>query len=104
MQPSNGDPLSAYVPHQGLSIPIVTILDAQGKLLEDQQRAVVRFCIQDGHGADILFAVGTNGEWDRIDNARRQEASRIIVAECRRVSTGARRVEAWMGVTAHTRA
>ncbi len=104
MPSKNHDPLAAYVPHPGLSIPVVTVLDAAGNILEDEQRAVVRFCIQDGRGADILFAVGTNGEWDRFDNAHRQEASRIIVDECRRSSTKDRRVEAWVGITAHTRA
>ena len=104
MPRENRDPLSNYVPHTGLSIPIVTILDERGDIIEDQQRAVVRFCIQDGHGADILFAVGTNGEWDRIDNSHRQQASRIIVDECRRSSPSDRRVEAWVGVTAHTTA
>ena len=109
MPSENSDPLAAYIPHPGLSIPVVTVLDGAGRIIEDQQRAVVRFCIQDGRGADILFAVGTNGEWDRIDNPRRQEASRIIVDECRRTSPQDHRpkdhrVEAWIGVTAHTTA
>ena len=104
MQSDSNDPLSSYVPHSGLSIPIITVLDNAGNIIEDQQRAAVRFCIQDGHGADILFAVGTNGEWDRFDNAHRQEASRIIVDECRRSSPPNHRVEAWVGVTGHTRA
>ncbi len=102
--PRTDDPLSAYVPHPGLSIPIVTIMDRAGGILEQEQRAVVRFCIQDGRGADIIFAIGTNGEWDRIDNQRRQQAARIIVEECRRSSSGKRPVEAWVGITAHTRA
>jgi dihydrodipicolinate synthase/N-acetylneuraminate lyase len=101
---SEQDKLSGYVPHPGLSIPLVTIFDAQGRVLEDEQRAVVRFSIQEGRGADILFAVGTNGEWDRIDNPRRQQAARIIVEECRRASPPSRPVEAWVGITAHTRA
>jgi dihydrodipicolinate synthase/N-acetylneuraminate lyase len=104
MQPESHHPIAHYVPHPGLSIPIVTVFDPTGNILEDEQRAVVRFCIQDGRGADILFAVGTNGEWDRIDNPHRQEASRIIVDECRRASPAGRRVEAWVGITAHTRA
>lgn len=104
MQSGNIDPLASYVPHPGLSIPIVTVLDREGSVIEDQQRSAVRFCMQDGRGANILFAVGTNGEWDRIDNAHRQEASRIIVDECRRASRGNQRVEAWVGITAHTRA
>src|SRR5208283_1417765 len=104
MEPTPNDPLSAYVPHPGLSIPVITVLDGDGNILEDQQRAAVRFCLQDGRGADIIFAVGTNGEWDRIDNAHRQEASRIVVEECRRSSPAERHIEAWVGITAHTRA
>src|SRR5271166_2392581 len=104
MQSESNDPLYSYVPHPGLSIPIVTVLDGTGRIVEDEQRAVVKFCIQDGRGADILFAVGTNGEWDRIDNAHRQEASRIVVDECRRSSPAERHIEAWVGITAHTRA
>ena len=104
MPSSNVDPLASYVPHPGLSIPIITVLDGAGGIIESEQRDVVRFCIQDGRGADILFAVGTNGEWDRLDNPGRQEASRIIVEECRRVSPKDRRVEAWVGITAHTTA
>ncbi|HLI81185.1 MAG TPA: dihydrodipicolinate synthase family protein, partial [Candidatus Binataceae bacterium] len=104
MPSENIDPLAAYIPHPGLSIPIVTVLDGAGNIIEEEQRAVVRFCIQDGRGADILFAVGTNGEWDRIDNARRQQASRIIVDECRRTSARDHRVEAWVGITAHNTA
>jgi dihydrodipicolinate synthase/N-acetylneuraminate lyase len=104
MQTDHNDPLSAYLPHPGLSIPVITVFDGAGDVIEDQQRAAVRFCIQDGRGADIIFAVGTNGEWDRIDNAHRQEASRIIVDECRRASSAGGHVEAWVGITGHTRA
>jgi dihydrodipicolinate synthase/N-acetylneuraminate lyase len=104
MSSQTDDPLSAYVPHPGLSIPIVTMMDDAGRILEQEQRAAVRFCIQDGRGADIIFAIGTNGEWDRIDNQRRQQAARIIVEECRRSSRGKHPVEAWVGITAHTRA
>jgi len=39
-------------------------------------RAVVRFALQNGAGADIIFAAGTTGEWDRIDNSRRQAVAR----------------------------
>jgi dihydrodipicolinate synthase/N-acetylneuraminate lyase len=97
--------ISQYIPRPGLSIPIVTILDGEGRLLEDEQRAVVRFAIQDGAGADIIFAAGTNGEWDRIDNPRRQAVARIAVEECRRANArAAKKIEAWAGVTAPTRA
>jgi len=93
-----------YLPRPGLSIPIVTALAADGSVLEDEQRAVVRYVLQGGTGADIVFAAGTNGEWDRIDNVRRQLVTRIAVEECRRASERlAKRVEAWAGITAHTR-
>jgi dihydrodipicolinate synthase/N-acetylneuraminate lyase len=97
--------LDDYIPRPGLSVPIVTILDARGRILEDQQRAVVRFALQDGVGADIIFAAGTTGEWDRIDNSRRQAVARIAIDECRRArATAAKKIEAWAGITAHTRA
>jgi dihydrodipicolinate synthase/N-acetylneuraminate lyase len=97
--------LDDYQPHAGLSVPIVTILDGAGRVLEDDQRALVRFAIQNGAGADIIFAAGTTGEWDRIDNPRRQAVARIAVDECRRINRAlSRRVEAWVGITAPTRA
>jgi dihydrodipicolinate synthase/N-acetylneuraminate lyase len=97
--------LDEYIPRPGLSVPIVTILDAQGRILEDQQRAAVRFALQDGAGADIIFAAGTTGEWDRIDNPRRQQVTRIAIDECRRArATAAKKIEAWAGITGHTRA
>ncbi|MDO8434211.1 MAG: dihydrodipicolinate synthase family protein [Candidatus Binatus sp.] len=97
--------LDQYIPRPGLSVPIVTILDARGRVLESEQRAVVRFAIQNGNGADIIFAPGTNGEWDRIDNAQRQAVARIATDECRRASvSAAKKIEAWAGITAHTRA
>lgn len=104
MDNGTDDRLSRYAPSPGLSIPIVTVLGPDGRVLEAEQRAAVRFVIQGGRGADIIFAVGTNGEWDRLDNPGRQEALRIIIDECRRCSPPQRRVEAWAGVTAHTRA
>jgi dihydrodipicolinate synthase/N-acetylneuraminate lyase len=82
----------------------VTVLDSDGRVLEDQQRELVRFVIQNGAGADIIFAAGTTGEWDRLDNPRRQAVARIAVEECRRSSRADRKVEAWVGVTAHKRA
>jgi len=97
--------LDDYLPRPGLSTPLVTILDRSGRVLEDEQRAATRYAIQEGRGADIVFAVGTTGEWHRIDNSRRQQVVSIVVDECRRVSTRAgRRIEAWAGITGHTRA
>jgi len=96
--------LDDYIPRPGLCVPIVTILDSRGRVLEDQQRAVVRYALQDGVGADIIFAAGTTGEWDRIDKARSQAVARIAIEECRRARGSCpKKIEAWAGITAHTR-
>jgi dihydrodipicolinate synthase/N-acetylneuraminate lyase len=93
-----------YVPNAGLSVPVVTILDRSGEVLEDEQRAVVRWAVQNGHGANIVFAAGTTGEWDKLDNPRRQQIARVVVDECRRINAAGVAVEAWVGITGHTRA
>lgn len=93
-----------YVPAAGLSVPVVTILDSAGNVLEDEQRAVVRWVVQEGAGANIIFAAGTTGEWDRLDNPHRQQIARVVTDECRRIAAGGVAVEAWVGITAHTRA
>ncbi|HVN89200.1 MAG TPA: dihydrodipicolinate synthase family protein [Candidatus Binataceae bacterium] len=93
-----------YVPPSGLSIPLVTILDSNGQLLEDDQRSVVRYTIQQGAGANILFAAGTTGEWNRVDNAISQAVAQIVVEECHRRGRRSKPVEAWVGITAHTAA
>ena len=92
-----------YNPCAGLSVPIVTVLDRAGNVLQDEQRALVRYAIQEGAGADIIFAAGTTGEWNRMDNPRRQLVARIAVDECRIEACAGRRVEGWVGITGHTR-
>lgn len=93
-----------YAPSAGLSVPVVTILDGTGKIIEDEQRAVVRWAVQDGAGANIIFAAGTTGEWNRLDNPRRQQVARIVTEECRSIAANGVAAEAWVGITAHTRA
>ena len=96
--------LAEYVPPAGLSIPVVTIIDSAGHVLVRQQREAVRFLLQKGSGADIVFACGTTGEWNRLDNPRRQTVSEIAIDECRRFNAAFhKRVEAWVGITAETR-
>ncbi len=92
-----------YVPNAGLSVPVVTILDRAGEVLEDEQRAVVRWAVQNGNGGNIIFAAGTTGEWDKLDNPRRQRIARVVVDECRRIGEAGVAVEAWVGITGHTR-
>jgi dihydrodipicolinate synthase/N-acetylneuraminate lyase len=93
-------------PRPGLSVPVVSALDVRGELREDDQRAVVRHVIQAGWGADIVFAAGTTGEWERVP----AELSRHVVAVCAEevkkanaTLADADRVECWAGITAQTR-
>ncbi|HEY6328401.1 MAG TPA: dihydrodipicolinate synthase family protein [Blastocatellia bacterium] len=98
-----------YRPRRGLSIPSVTILDREGRIIEDEQRRVFRFNAQSGRGADVIFAAGTTGEWNRISNHERQRLTEIEVDEVHRinertVTLGLAPVEAWAGATAESRA
>ncbi len=99
--------LETWIPRRGLSIPCVTVLDPDGGLLEADQRRLVRFLIQSGRGADVLFAMGTTGEWNQLDRDARHAVMRIAVEEVRKSDSRLAResqppVEAWVGVTAPT--
>jgi dihydrodipicolinate synthase/N-acetylneuraminate lyase len=96
-------------PCPGLSVPVVTALDAEGELVDSDQRAIVRHVLQDGYGADVVFAAGTTGEWDRVDNDVRQRVVQVCVEEVAKANAlrgpgaSGRAVEAWAGVTAPSR-
>ena len=95
------------VPPRGLSIPCITALDPDGGLLEEDQRRLVRFLVQDGRGADVIFVMGTTGEWNRVGASVRQRAIQVVVEELRKPgpaqpAPGERPVEAWVGITAPT--
>lgn len=91
-------------PRPGLSVPVVTVLDGDGGLIEEGQRALVRFVVQQGHGADVIFAAGTTGEWDRLSPLVNQRVIQVCTEEVRKLNTGhsERGVEIWGGVTART--
>lgn len=100
--------LSLYQPRRGLSIPAVTVLDATGRVIEEEQRRVFRHLAQQGRGADILFGGGTTGEWNRISNGERQRLIWIETDEAAHINkdqstSGCQPLEAWVGVTARTR-
>ncbi|HVF89679.1 MAG TPA: dihydrodipicolinate synthase family protein [Blastocatellia bacterium] len=85
------------------------MLDSRGRVIEAEQRRLFRYNAQQGYGADIIFGVGTNGEWNRISNGERQRLMMIQADEIARINQeqearGLERVEAWVGVTAGTRA
>jgi dihydrodipicolinate synthase/N-acetylneuraminate lyase len=91
----------------GLSVPVVSVLDADGGLIEAEQRALVRHVVQDGYGADVVFAAGTTGEWDRVGNDVRQRVVQICTEEVAKANAAlgahaGRPVEAWAGITAPT--
>ncbi len=96
--------LEAWIPRRGLSIPCITVLDPDGGVLEDDQRRLVRFLIQSGRGADLLFAMGTTGEWNALGQEQRHGVMRIAVEEVRKsdgrlARSGQPPVEVWVGVT-----
>ena len=105
-QPSSA---ARYQPRHGLSIPSVTILDGDGRVIEEQQRSVFRHNVQQGFGADIIFGGGTTGEWNRITNIERQRLVWIEADEIARLNrevkeAGRQPIEAWVGITSETRA
>ena len=99
--------LESWTPPRGLSIPCVTVLDPNGQPLEADQRRLTRFLIQSGRGADVLFVMGTTGEWKRLDGETRRRVSRVVVEEVRKTNArlepaGRGAVQAWVGITAPT--
>lgn len=99
-----------YVLKSGLNIPAITVLDEAGRVLADEQRRVFRHLVQNGYGADVIFGVGTTGEWNRLANVERQRVMEIEVDEVRQINAELRErgraqtVEAWVGVNGTTRA
>ena len=95
--------LETAVPPRGLSVPCVTALAPDGSLLEEDQRRLVRYLIQGGRGADVIFVMGTTGEWNRLAAPVRQRAISVVVEEvAKHDAASAQPVEAWVGVTAPT--
>jgi dihydrodipicolinate synthase/N-acetylneuraminate lyase len=75
-----------YAPKPGLNVPVITVLDDSGRVIADEQRRVIRHVVQNGYGADVIFGVGTTGEWNRIANAERQRIIEIAVDEVRHIN------------------
>jgi dihydrodipicolinate synthase/N-acetylneuraminate lyase len=93
---------------RGLSIPSITVLDEQGRIIETDQRRLFQYNAQEGKGADILFGVGTTGEFNRLSNPDRQRLIAILSEEVGKINRGLcvhkpNAVEGWAGVTAETK-
>jgi dihydrodipicolinate synthase/N-acetylneuraminate lyase len=107
-EPEQTRSVAEHRPKHGLSVPSITVLDREGRIVEDEQRQVFRFNVQQGYGANIIFGIGTNGEWNRITNAQRQQLMQIETDEVQSINDelailGKPSVEAWVGVTAATK-
>lgn len=97
-----------YRPRHGLNVPTVSIVDDAGHIIEDQQRRVIRYVIQNGFGADVIFGNGTTGEWNRLKNDQRARLIAMTIEEVqhsgRSGKVGQDNVEAWVGVNGKTKA
>ena len=96
-----------YTPRKGLNIPAITAVDEAGHVLEAEQRRVIRHLIQDGYGADVIFANGTTGEWNRLDNGERQRLLQVSIDEVQQhnhelLVQGRMPVEVWAGLNGAT--
>ena len=85
-------------PRPGLSVPVVTVLD--DAMASSPRRTSAPSCASSsraGHGADVVFAAGTTGEWDRVANSVRQRVIQVCAEEVAKANarsartTGARR-------------
>lgn len=75
-----------FTPRKGLNVPTITVVDDAGRVIESDQRRVFRHVIQGGFGADVIFANGTTGEWNRLANNERQRLMAIAVDEVRNIN------------------
>ena len=96
-------------PHTGLVVPLLTVLDERGELIEEDQRALVRYVIQGGQGADVVYAAAAFGEREHLSLELWRRLVRVCIEEVAKTSTSlleasGRGVESWVGVTAQTRA
>ncbi|HEX5082764.1 MAG TPA: dihydrodipicolinate synthase family protein [Blastocatellia bacterium] len=98
-----------YSPRRGLNVPIITVVDENGHVMAEDQRSVIRHLAQGGRGANVIFANGTTGEWNRLSNPQRQRLMEIAVDEVKNVNCRSTvgpegpHVEVWLGVNGDTR-
>ena len=82
---------------QGLSVPVITALDPQGRLDAPSQEKLAAFLAagEAGAGAQALFTNGTTGEWNRLDGATRRQATEVT----HYALAGGRGPRVWAGVS-----
>ncbi len=106
----------SYTLRSGLNVPAVTIVDEAGQVIEKEQRRVFRHLVQNGRGADVIFGVGTTGEWNRLTNSERLRVMKIQIDEVQQINSelckanpqsairNPQLVESWLGINGKTRA
>ncbi len=102
----------SYTLRSGLNVPAVTAVDDAGRVIEQEQRRIFRHLVQSGRGADVIFGVGTTGEWNRLTNPERLRVMEIQIDEVRSINksltdqrtsiTNYQPVESWLGVNGKT--
>jgi len=102
------NPAAESPPRTGLVVPVLSVLDADGSLIESDQRALVRYVIQDGRGADVVSAAGAVGERERLGVRVWQRVVRVVLEEVAKASATRvsvrRAIGTWVGITGSTRA
>jgi dihydrodipicolinate synthase/N-acetylneuraminate lyase len=98
-----------YSLRRGLITPTVSIVDANGCIIESEQRKIFRHVVQNGFGTDVIFANGTTGEWNQINNQERLRLIEIAVDETNRInadlqkSSRPKNIEVWLGLNGSTK-
>lgn len=106
----------SYTLRSGLNVPAITVVDEAGRVIEKEQRRVFRHLVQNGRGADVIFGVGTTGEWNRLTNSERLRVMKIQIDEVQQINSelsnanpqsairNPQLVESWLGINGKTRA
>ncbi len=70
---------------------------------EHEYRRLIQHVVADGRGCDVVFALGTTGEFYALDNGVGKNYSSIAIDEVRELNRkNRRRVEVAVGVTSHS--
>ena len=98
-----------YTLRRGLNTPTLSIVDESGCIIESEQRKLFRHVVHNGFGTDVIFANGTTGEWNQINNHERLRLMKIAVDETNQINTELlkssrpKNIEAWLGLNGSTK-
>lgn len=98
-----------YSLRRGLNTPTLSIVDENGCIIESEQRKLFRHVVSNGFGTDVIFANGTTGEWNQINNYERLRLMEIAVDETNLInadlqnSSRPKNIEVWLGLNGSTK-